>query len=121
MNNIHIRSAMKRTTKKLYSSYFAALSRLQLGGRHTYRRGHFSVFRVMTDWLNKTAVVLYDAVCADLWLLPLFFSCACGACVFAFCYPEMGALRQRRRYSHGDGDFARHCYLQMASHVLSES
>ena len=30
-------------------------------------------FRVMTDWLNKIAVVLYDAVCADLWLLPLFF------------------------------------------------
>ena len=30
-------------------------------------------FRLMTDWLNKVAVFVYNAVCANLWYLPLFF------------------------------------------------
>lgn len=29
-------------------------------------------FRLMTDWLNKVAVFVYDAVCANHWYLPLF-------------------------------------------------
>lgn len=44
---------------------------LQLGRRDLTGAVIFG-FRIMTDWLNKVAVFVYDAVCANLWYLPLF-------------------------------------------------
>ena len=73
MNNIHIRSAMKKDNKKNYILHIL-LPCLVYGSAGGILTGAVIFgFRVMTDWLNKIAVVLYDAVCADLWLLPLFF------------------------------------------------
>ena len=73
MNNIHIRSAMKKDNKKNYILHILLPCLVYSSAGGILTGAVIFGFRVMTDWLNKIAVVLYDAVCADLWLLPLFF------------------------------------------------